>query len=226
MWVLTHRVGMNARPSDKWTTFDARLDSLEALTYIRSKHGCKPIYTIVHCMGSVAFASGLLDGTIPASWILGITASQVFMNPEWATLNLMKVRSPIPLTEVYKLLLGNWFSVTSSEDDTLLQRGIDQLLRFYPTEPKELCNNVACHRTSFIFGRCWNHRNLNKATHDQIQRFLGGVTMALESLLMYMGSVGHVTTNFPLATNLVTPVNMRRLRGIPIYLSREVITKF
>ena len=34
-----------------------------------------------HCMGSVSFSTGLLDGTIPAQWILGITASQVFMNP-------------------------------------------------------------------------------------------------------------------------------------------------
>ncbi|CRK34722.1 hypothetical protein BN1708_019600, partial [Verticillium longisporum] len=48
------------------------------------------IYAIAHCMGSVAFSTGLLDGTIPSDWILGITASQVFMNPLWSRLNSAK----------------------------------------------------------------------------------------------------------------------------------------
>lgn len=60
---------------------------------------------------------------------------------------------PFDLTRAYRLIGGNWFNCTSSEDDTLLQRSIDQLLRFYPVEPREMCNNVACHRTSFVFGR-------------------------------------------------------------------------
>jgi hypothetical protein len=51
-----------------------------------------------------------------------------------------------------------------------------------------------------------------------MNRFLGGVSMTLEHLLMSMGSKGHVTTNFPLAQNLVTPANLQRLKGIPIFL--------
>jgi hypothetical protein len=153
VWVLTHRIGLNMQPREKWTTFDARLDILAALAYIRKVRGEHKIYIVAHCMGSVALASGLLDGTIPSSWIKGISCSQVFMNPEWAKLNMAKASLPFSLTKAYQMLGGNWFSCKSSEDDTYMQQAIDQLLRFYPVEPREMCNNVACHRTSFIFGR-------------------------------------------------------------------------
>ena len=42
--------------------------------------------------------------------------------------------------------------------------------------------------------------------------------MTLERLLMSMGEHGHVTTNFPLAQKLTTPTNLRRLKGLPIFL--------
>ncbi|KFY80605.1 hypothetical protein V499_00576 [Pseudogymnoascus sp. VKM F-103] len=126
VWVLTHRIGMNMEPTDKWTTFDARLDIRAALAYIRSVCGNRKIYTIAHCMGSVALASGMLDGTIPVEWIKGLSCSQVFMNPQWARINMAKVMMPFDLTRAYRLLGGNWFSCSSSEDDTLVQRAIDQ----------------------------------------------------------------------------------------------------
>ena len=92
-------------------TYDARLDIKASLEYIRKNYGEEKIYTIAHCMGSVAFSTGLLDGTIPTDWILGITCSQVFMNPVWSTVNLAKVLAgPIPLDKLYTMLSGHWFS--------------------------------------------------------------------------------------------------------------------
>lgn len=217
--ISVHRIGQLMVAENMWTTYDARLDLRACLEYIRSRQGPAPIYTIAHCMGSVAFSTGLLDGTIPSSWILGITCSQVFMNPVWQTLNMMKVMAgPVPLDKVYRLLAGTWFSCSTSTDDTLVQRFINQLLRFYPDERRELCNNAACHRTSFVFGRCWNHRNLNEATHRQIDRFFGGVNTRLLNLLMRQGFEGHVTANAPLYTPLTTPANIARLKGIPFLL--------
>ncbi|KIJ48257.1 hypothetical protein M422DRAFT_74769 [Sphaerobolus stellatus SS14] len=217
-WVLVHRIGYNMRPNDQWTTYDARLDIAEALRYIRSAQALDSVYVVAHCMGAVAFSSGLLDGSIPPSWIRGITASQVFCNPIWARLNMEKVLSPLPVTTIYKCLAGNWFGTISSPNDTLFQRTLNQVFRFYPVEPEEVCNNIACHRTSFMFGRLWNHANLNSATHAQTHLFLSGVTMALENLLMPMGHRGVVTSNFPLAQDLVSKEAIRRLQGIPIFL--------
>lgn len=221
VYVTVHRICQLMVAENNWTTYDSRLDIKACLEYIRTHtdNGTKKIYTIAHCMGSVAFSSGLLDGTIPSSWILGIGCSQVFMNPIWATLNMAKVLAgPIPFDKLYKLIGGNWFSCSSSKDDSYFQQFLNQLLRFYPDTRAEMCNNVSCHRCSLVFGRLWNHRNLNEATHRQINRFFGGVNMTLLNLLMQMGHRGHVTANAPLYTALDTEKNIRRLQGIPFLL--------
>ncbi|KAL2197648.1 hypothetical protein P885DRAFT_35367 [Corynascus similis CBS 632.67] len=219
VFVTVHRISQRMVAGSHWTTYDARLDLRACLEYIRSVHGPDKIYTIAHCMGSVAFASGLLDGTIPASWILGITCSQVFMHPIWGPTNMAKVMAgPVPLDRLYSLVAGSWFSCAASPDDTLAQRGLDQMLRMYPQPRRELCNNASCHRVSLAFNRCWNHANLNEATHRQIDRFFGGINMTQQRMLMKMGYEGHVMGNAPLFERLTGPDNVARLRGIPVML--------
>jgi hypothetical protein len=221
VFVSVHRIGQIMVAGNMWTTYDARLDLKACLEYIRRTRGPHKIYTIAHCMGSVAFASGLLDGTIPSDWILGITCSQVFMNPVWGPTNMAKIlagKPLIPFDKLYNLAAGSWFSCSTCPRDTLVQKALNQLLRAYPQPRKEMCNNAACHRTSLVFGRCWNHGNLNEATHRQIDRFFGGVNMRMLDLLMRMGFEGHAMSNGPLYEPLDTPENVARLRGIPFLL--------
>ncbi|KAK0099562.1 hypothetical protein ONS96_008063 [Cadophora gregata f. sp. sojae] len=239
VFVTVHRICQLMVAENDWTTYDSRLDIRACFEWIRKKHGHAPIYTISHCMGAVAYSSGLLDGTIPTTWVKGISTSQVLMNPIWSTLNMAKVLAgPIPFDKLYGLLGGKWFSCSSTTDDSYFQQLVNQILRFYPDEREEICNNVSCHRCSLVFGRyvtspsahspfasifhtdqstsLWNHRNLNEATHRQINRFFGGVNMTLLHLLMRMGYHGHVTTNGPLFAPLTTPHNLHRLKNIPI----------
>ncbi|KLU92268.1 cholesterol oxidase [Magnaporthiopsis poae ATCC 64411] len=221
VFVSVHRIGQIMAAHNNWTTFDARLDLKACLEYIREHYSeTKPpekIYTIAHCMGSVAFSSGLLDGTIPSSWIAGVTCSQVFMNPIWGPANMAKVMAgPVPLDKLYEMAAGTWFSCSTSTDDTRVQRMLNQALRLYPDRRRELCNNASCHRCTLVFGRCWNHGNLNEATHRQIDRFFGGVNMNLLNLLMKMGSDGHAMDND--YTQLTTEENINRLRGISFLL--------
>ncbi len=224
VFVTVHRIGQLMVAENNWTTYDARLDLKAALQKVREvgfpadgDKASKKVYVIAHCMGSVAFATGLLDGTIPADWILGVTCSQVFMNPIWNTLNMIKACDfPIPLDRAYRALAGGWFSCSTSTDDTWVQRGLNQLLRFYPDYRKEICNSASCHRATLVFGRCWNHANLNEATHRQIDRFFGGVNMTLLRLLMRQGADGHVMDDKE--DSLVTSSNVARLRGIPFFL--------
>ncbi|KAI2620800.1 glucose-methanol-choline oxidoreductase [Xylaria nigripes] len=239
VFIMVHRIGKLMVAQNKWTTFDARLDILAGLEYIRKEYPTysefeydvsgrdsdklklepEPIYTIAHCMGSVAFSTGLLDGTIPANWIKGVTCSQVFMNPIWNRTNMIKILAlPIPADRLYRFLAGDWFSCSTGKSDSYLQKALNELLRFIPDERKEICNNASCHRVSLVFARCWNHHNLNEATHRQIDRFFGGVNMTLLHLLMKQGSEGHVMSNAPLYERLDTPENVRKLRGIPFLL--------
>lgn len=221
VFVSVHRIGQIMAAHKNYTTFDARLDLKACLEYIRENYSKsnppEKIYTIAHCMGSVAFSSGLLDGTIPGSWISGVTCSQVFMNPIWGPANMAKVMAgPVPLDKLYRMAAGSWFSCSTSTDDTHVQRMLNQALRLYPDRRRELCNNASCHRCTLVFGRCWNHGNLNEATHRQIDRFFGGVNMRLLNLLMKMGSDGHAMDNH--YTQLTTEENINRLRGISFFL--------
>lgn len=236
VFIPVHRIGVLMVAQNDWTTFDARLDLQACLEFIRKRYPTfaddvqngneaesepepEPIYTIAHCMGSVALSTGLLDGTIPAKWIKGVTCSQVFMNPIWNCMNMIKILAlPIPADRLYRFFAGNWFSCSTGKNDSFMQKALNELLRLMPDERKEICNNASCHRISLVFARCWNHRNLNEATHRQIDRFFGGVNMTLMHLLMKQGFQGHVMSNGPLYERLDTPENIRKLRGIPFLL--------
>ncbi|KAH6607097.1 cholesterol oxidase [Trichoderma cornu-damae] len=216
VFVTVHRIcQLRATHGQPWTTYDSRFDIRACLEHIRRFYGRDKIYTIAHCMGSVAFAGGLLDGTIPSEWILGITCSQVFMNPIWGTFNMIKATSPVALDRIYNSVLGDWLECSTSTQDTMAQRAVNQVLRFLPEERREMCKNAACHRTTLLFGRCWSHRNLNEATHRNIDRFFGGANMNLMSLLKRMGARGEVSSNAPEYEELTGPENVERLRGIP-----------
>jgi hypothetical protein len=107
VWILVHRTGITTEAKNNWTTFDTRFDIRAAFEYIRKVHGPKKLYTIAHCLGSVALSCGLLEGTIPGAWIKGITCSQVFMNLKLPAVNEAKVS--INAIGLYKMLAGSWF---------------------------------------------------------------------------------------------------------------------
>lgn len=159
VFATVHRIGMLMVAQNDHTTFDARLDMAAAIAHVR-EHFPDPevpgnkVYVMSHCMGAVAFSAGMLDGTIPASWVSGVSTSQVFMNPVWDPLNMVKAAAgPIPLNALYTLVAGRWFSLSSGKGDTLVQKAINELLRFYPAGKMEGCTNTSCKRCSFVFGR-------------------------------------------------------------------------
>ncbi|KAK1993063.1 glucose-methanol-choline oxidoreductase [Colletotrichum falcatum] len=226
VYSMTHRVGKTVVAQQGWTAYDARRDIHAALKEIRKMHtivdkadGSGPThmtYVVAHCAGSVALASGLLDGTIPRQWLSGVTASQVFMNPMFAKVNNIKASLPISMANIYNLVQGKWFDCTSTPQDGYLQQAINQVLRFYPVGHRnEICNSVVCHRSSLVFGRLWSHKGLNEATHSQLENFLGGTSMASLNHLMYQGTHGFVTDSQN--ENLVTPQNIARLKGLDIF---------
>ncbi|KIM77112.1 hypothetical protein PILCRDRAFT_12290 [Piloderma croceum F 1598] len=90
---VTLRVGKTAVAKAGWTTYDARFEVAAALNHITSLYpqGTKA-YVVAHCIGSLALSMGLLDGTIPAGSVKGITASNVFMGERAADVVWVSVR--------------------------------------------------------------------------------------------------------------------------------------
>jgi hypothetical protein len=158
IYCLTFRLGIGPTAELGHTAYDARLDIAAALEHIREvslqenpDDPQKP-YVVAHCVGSLAFGCGLLDGTIPGKdWIQGATCSAVFMNPKFGPINQIMSHFPVG---VYSSLVSPMFDCRSSRDDTLIQRAINQGLRFYPVGGRgETCRSIACHRTEFVFSR-------------------------------------------------------------------------
>lgn len=112
IYCVTHRVGKTITAIKGNTTFDARLNVLAALAKIRKlqeaqTHGqAEKTYVIAHYASSVALSIGLLDRSIPAGWIKGITASNVFINPIFPNVNIALASFPVPLNNLYNKLVG------------------------------------------------------------------------------------------------------------------------
>ncbi|KAL1797001.1 hypothetical protein ACET3X_005541 [Alternaria dauci] len=141
--ILRFGIGEEARKGD--TVYDARLDVRAAMQYVREREQERKIYAVVHCLGSIATGIALLNGDVDASWLKGMTSSQVFINLIFSPDNDFKARHPI-LIKAYETLAGSWFSCHSSSSSPWVQSLLDQMLRFYPVGTRsEMCNSAVCH---------------------------------------------------------------------------------
>jgi hypothetical protein len=225
-WCVTHRMAMavsdtkrsaqNGKTADNPTTFGARLDIASALLFIRRQtRSSGKVYIVSHCVGSLALASGMLDGSIDAGLVSGITASQVFLHPVLRPANAVKAR--LPFLGIYRLLCGGYFSCNASRHDPILQQCLTQILRIHPTRQKQdVCSSATCLRSSLAFGGVFHHANLTTATHAALPQLWGGINMMALNHLARMGLKGEITDDHH--DNLVIPENLARFEGVPIYL--------
>ncbi|CEJ56572.1 hypothetical protein PMG11_02774 [Penicillium brasilianum] len=212
-YALTPRWSCDPSVAQKSTVFDCRLDVAAAVQYIRDREPQKP-YVIAHCQGSVALCMALLDGTIRRDQLLGITANSVFMNQVFGYWNWVKGRTTL-IIQLYETLAGSCFPIASSASDSLLQRLLDQILRFYPVgHSRDVCTSTACHRTSFAFGLLWNHENLDANIHDNVHTFFASTYTKLMKHLVRMGTKGVCLDNS--LCPLLSTQSLQRLRGLPI----------
>ncbi|CAG7934649.1 unnamed protein product [Penicillium olsonii] len=212
-YALTPRWGCDATVAQRSTVFDCRLDVAAALDTIKDKEPRKP-YVIAHCQGSVALCMGILDGTIDSSQILGVTANSVFMNQVFGYWNSLKGRTTL-LIQLYELLAGDYFPISSSRLSPIFQRLLDFLLCIYPVgHPRDVCTSTACRRTSFVFGLLWNHQNLDLRLHENVHQFFAGTHTRLMKQVVNMGTKGNCLSND--GHGLLTKQNLERLQGLPI----------
>ncbi|KKK14322.1 hypothetical protein ARAM_000785 [Aspergillus rambellii] len=214
-YVLTPRWSSDEHVAMECTVFDSRLDIAAAVEYISTQETQKP-YVIAHCQGSVALGMALLSGTVAPAQLLGMTGNSVFMNQVFGYWNSVKAYSP-RLIRLYEFLDGPYFPIAFHGKKGLFQLCLDFILRLYPVSyPRDLCTSAACRRTSFAFGLLWNHENLDRSTHDNIDKFFTGCPTKILDHIVRMGSRGRCLDNE--LRPLLTPDNIQRLKGLPILL--------
>ena len=54
-----------------------------------------------------------------------------------------------------------------------LDDAVDELLRLTPLPAAERCQSTACHRITFLYGRLYDHRNLDALTHSALHETFG-----------------------------------------------------
>ncbi|CEL07038.1 hypothetical protein ASPCAL10204 [Aspergillus calidoustus] len=212
-YILSPRWSCDENVATECTVFDARLDIAAAVQHISLHESPKP-YVVAHCQGSVALSMALLDGTLDSTQLLGVSANSVFMNQVFGYWNSIKAYSPI-LIRLYERLDGRYFPIGRSGRKRPFHHALDALYDFYPIpKRRDRCRSAACHRTSFSCGLLWNHENLNRQTHDNIDRFFAGTPTRLLEHVTRMGTHGGCLDNE--LHPLITEKNLLRLRGLPI----------
>lgn len=230
VWIVDHRLSPNVPASAEQHTVDAvRHDIAAAVRLVRKETKVKSIAMIAHCLGSVATFMGLLDGTITGVGLL--VASNVGMHPvgryftaltalllTTAVGSIDRWKMYLRLQDIYtNILRQDMFETWTEAKDTLLNRIMNQVLRFYPLPAGEGCSSAICHRSSFAFGLLWKHRNLSERVHANLHAFIRNVNMTAMKQLTTMASNGKLCDASGDVKAYVTKDNIHRnLRHIPI----------
>jgi cholesterol oxidase len=228
-WRLSILVDDHRRQSN---IYGGAYDHAAAIKIILKETGVKNIQVVAHCVGSLTLWAGLLKGDIEG--VGAIVSSQVANRPINSTAD--RIKRSLQLVPIFEKLLGQeeFDCVTHSPSATLeeqkdphgnntpkkvtlLDRAIDNALRFMPMPIQEYCNNAICHRASFCFGLLWEHDKLSKNMHDNLEEILGSMNM--ESLkTLVMGWAKKETLTDAEGVDLSTSENLKRLENIPVLL--------
>jgi cholesterol oxidase len=65
-------------------------------------------------------------------------------------------------------------------------------LRLYPTEARERCENLPCHRITFMYAPLYDHAQLNEATHETLYETFGVANMKAFEHLALLTNKGHL----------------------------------
>ncbi|KAF9273719.1 hypothetical protein BGZ68_001272, partial [Mortierella alpina] len=243
VWLSDWRMSILVEDSHRQSPiYGGARDHAAAIKIVLKETGVKNIQVIAHCVGSVTLWAGMLNGEVEG--VGSLVSSQVATHPLITIANKIKQNLQlVPLFE--KVLRQDEFdcvthSPSSSEHEdqeqqqrseqsvaiagkstpkvTLLDRAIDNALRFLPMPLDEYCNNAVCHRASFCFGLLWEHDKLSKNLHDNLDEILGSIN--IESLKGLVDGWAKKQTLMDVeGKNLVLPENLKRaFEKVPVLL--------
>ncbi|KAG0223842.1 hypothetical protein B0O80DRAFT_502209 [Mortierella sp. GBAus27b] len=245
VWLSDWRMSLYVPDSHRQSPiYGGALDHAAAIKIILKETGCKNIQVVAHCVGSVTLWAGMLNGDVEG--VGSLVSSQVSTRPIITTAN--KIKQAMQLVPLFENVLRQeeFDCVTHSpntsdtEDSgtpaspsktsnnpadprplrksTLLDRAIDNVLRFMPMPQQEYCNNAVCHRSSFCFGLLWEHDKLNKNLHDNLDEIMGSINIESLRGLVMNWTKKQTLTNLE-DKDVVTEENLKRaFENVPVLL--------
>jgi len=224
-WVLDLRTSIGMPSSGQDWTFDeiAKQDIPAAIKKVWEVTG-RRVYVIAHCIGAAMFCMAALAGKLGAKESLVRAAVLSQVGP---------LLDPTPLNRFRGHLAGylkhyfNFERFNVTGDLGPRNRLIDRLLAAYPYPEREwrahhpswfwetASHEVYCNRASAIYGRLFEHANLNEETLERFGELIGHVNYRTYQQTINYATVRRLTDNLGRNT-YVTYENIRDHFRFPV----------
>src|SRR5262249_31045195 len=175
----------------------------EVRRILREERGAPvPIYAFAHCVGAVGLQMAILQGKLGAEdlaavcfnaihpWIIpsptNIVRSKLgAFTRDWISNELLDpiLESREEVTAAQTMFDRLAFSVARYEEDKTERHG--SLHGFWPDGGRNLSNAI-CDRMTLLYGRMWQHENLEKKLHQGWQDLVGEAPAEVMQQLNYM----------------------------------------
>lgn len=189
VWLLDYRLSIELPASAELFSMDdvAKLDHPAAVAKVRELTGADDVQVVAHGVGSSTFTMSLLSGL---EGVRSAVLSQVSTHLFTPFINELKTGSRFP-----SILQGLGLETITSDvhdESSWVERLYDELLRVYPLEKEERCNNPVCHRISATYGILYEHDQLSEKTHDNLHELFGVANLSAFKQLALMTRNEHV----------------------------------
>jgi cholesterol oxidase len=191
VWLLDYRVSIELPASSRaWTADDvATNDFPPAIAAVRAATGADRVDALVHCYGATTFFMSMLAGL---ENVRSIFCSQI------ATHVRVPWRIRTEAWSGFATLLRSAglraLSARADENRGPAKRAYDAALRLFPLPAQERCDSETCRRISFLYGRLYEHAQLDAATHAALPELFGVSSMAAFEHLASIIRRGHLVT--------------------------------
>jgi cholesterol oxidase len=191
VWLIDLRVSIDLPASDQASNADdvATKDFPAAVSTIRFVTGATHVDALVHCYGATTLFMSMLAGLQGVRSIMcSQVATHAFCN--WR----MRTEAFAFLPSILGAFGVNAVTARPSEQQDALHRAYDAALSLWPMPAAERCTSATCRRISFLFGRLYQHDQLDAATHDALPSLFGVASLAAFDQLAAITRHRHIVT--------------------------------
>jgi len=189
VWLLDLRTSIDLPASvQSWTADSvATQDYPAAVEYVRAATGAGEIDALVHCFGSTSLFMAVLAGL---RGVRSIVCSQIATH--MVVLGRMRLEAQIRLPALVRAAGVPVMSARPAEHRGPATRAYDATLRLLPLPAAERCGSTVCRRISFLYGRLYQHEQVDDATHDALPELFGAVALSSLQHLAAIARRGHL----------------------------------